>query len=583
MKPLLVCLLLIPAGAAPAAADEDARLTAFFKDYLDDAFRRRPLEATRLGEHRYDDRLDDVTAEARAGWTARYRIALDELPKKVDYHKLSRSSQIDYEILHHELTRSLWLAENTRPFEDDPRTYNDYLTESVYLPLTQSTLPQPARVKNAAGRIAQIPRVVAAAKKALHNPPRVFVETAIRQNRGAIAFYEGGIYELAGQTPALSELQAPCRRAIAALKEYQEFLERDLLPRAHGDWRLGRERFVRKLDLELNAGLSAAEVLSEAEAEFARVERELYVIARQLWAGTFPDKPLPPDDAEGRTATVRAVLARLGEDHGRPEDLVADARATVERIKRFIAAHDILRLPSPDRCRVIEMPEFQRGNTTAFLNPAPPLDKDAASVYAVAPPPREWDARRVETYLQEYNRHMLQLLTIHEAYPGHYVQLEYGNRHPSLVRRVLSSGVFAEGWAVYTEQMMLDQGYGAGDLALRLHQLKWYLRAVANAILDHKMHCAAMTDEEALAFLTRRAYQSEGEAVAKVVRAKQTSCQLSTYFVGRTAFYRLRQKVQREQGDAFDLGRYHEAVLDHGTLPVKYLPELVRDRLRRPR
>jgi uncharacterized protein (DUF885 family) len=370
---------------------------------------------------------------------------------------------------------------------------------------------------------------------------------------------------------------------VAALKDYQQFLEKDLLPRSNGDWRLGKERFYRKLELELDAGLTADQVLAEAQAEFARVERDMYVCARQLYSGLFPGKPLPPDDAAGRTATVRAVMAQLGHDHGKPDDLVADARTTVDRVKAFIAANDILRLPDPDRCRVIEMPEFQRGNTTAFLNPAPPLDKDAASVYAVAPPPREWDARRVESYLQEYNSHMLQVLTIHEAYPGHYVQLEYSNRHPSLIRRVLPSGVFAEGWAVYTEQMMLDQGYGKGDLALRLHQLKFYLRAVANAILDHKMHCHNLSDEEALGFLTQRAFQSEGEAVAKIVRAKQSSCQLSTYFVGRTAFYRLRQRVQRELGDQFDLGRYHEAVLAHGTLPVKYLPELVRERLRQPR
>src|SRR5581483_5941227 len=154
----------------------------------------------------------------------------------------------------------------------------------------------------------------------------------------------------------------------------------------------------------------------------------------------------------------------------------------------------------------------------------------------------------------EYNSHMLQILTIHEGYPGHYVQLEYSNRHPSLIRRVLYSGVFAEGWAVYTEQMMLDQGYGKGDLALRLNQLKWYLRAVANAVLDYQMHCTKMTDEEALAFLTQRAYQSEGEALGKIVRAKQSSCQLSTYFVGRMAFYRLRQQVQRELGEKFELG-----------------------------
>jgi uncharacterized protein (DUF885 family) len=292
---------------------------------------------------------------------------------------------------------------------------------------------------------------------------------------------------------------------------------------------------------------------------------------------------LPPDDDEGRRAGIRQVLAQLNRDHGKAEDLVRDARATVERIKAFITAHDLLRLPQPDRCRVIEMPEFQRGNTVAYLNPAPPLDPTAASYYAISPPPRDWDSRRVDSLLQEYNRHMLQVLTIHEAYPGHYVQLEYSNRHPSRIRRVLFSGAFAEGWAVYTEQMMLDQGYGKGDLALRLNQLKWYLRSVANAVLDHHMHCTAMSDAEALALLTQRAFQSEGEALGKIIRAKQSSCQLSTYFVGRTAFYRLRQQIQREQGEGFQLGRFHEAVLDHGTLPVKYLPELVRERLKRPR
>lgn len=189
----------------------------------------------------------------------------------------------------------------------------------------------------------------------------------------------------------------------------------------------------------------------------------------------------------------------------------------------------------------------------------------------------------MQSYLEEYNSHMLQILSIHEGYPGHYVQLEYSNRHPSLIRRVLQSGVFAEGWAVYTEQMMIDQGYGDGNLALRLNQLKFYLRAVINAILDHKMHCSGMTDEQALELLMGRAFQSEGEAVGKIIRSKQSSCQLSTYFVGRMAFYRLRQKVEREMGDKFDLGRFHEAVLAHGTLPVKYLPELVRERLKQPR
>jgi uncharacterized protein (DUF885 family) len=574
---------LLAAPACQPAEDEDAKLTAFFKDYLEEEFRQQPLAATRRGDHRFDHLLEDLSAKARATWTERVRKALEDLPKRIAYQKLSRAGQIDFEIFKHDLTRTVWLAENTRPFEEDPRVYNEYISDSVFLLLTQSTQTRVANIKNSAARMAFIPRVVAAAKENLRNPPRVFVETAIRQNRGAIAFYESGIFEVAGETPQLSELGPPAKKVVTSLKEYQKFLEEDLLPRAKGEWRLGKEKFARKLELDLNAGVTAEQVLRDAEAEAEHVERDLYVLARQLWSQKFPKKPLPPDDAEGRRSTIRQVLAELGKDHGKVEDLVRDVKTCVAQLKEFIADKDILRLPEPDRCQIIEMPEFQRGNSTAYLNAAPPLDAKAASVYAVSPPPKDWDARRVTSYLEEYNRSMLHILSIHEAYPGHYVQLEYSNRHPSLIRRVLSSGVFAEGWAVYTEQMMLDQGYGKGDLALRLHQLKFYQRAVLNTILDHQMHCTPMTDDEALALLVQRGFQSEGEALGKIIRSKQSSCQLSEYFVGRMAFCRLRQQIQREQGDQFELGRYHEAVLAHGTLPVKYLPELVRERLKKPR
>jgi uncharacterized protein (DUF885 family) len=598
MKHRIICVMLATLGcllawySLSAAEDEDAKLTAFFKKYLEAYFRQRPLEATRLGDHRFDSQLDDVSPKARKVWTELTRSTLQQLPERVDYYKLSLSGQIDFKILNSHLTRILWLAENLGSFElgdniycfeKDPRAYNEYINDSVFLLLTQSTLPRATNVRNCIARMAAIPQVVAAAKASLHNPALVFVQTALRQNRGAIWFYEHGIYEVARETPHLSELRAAATPVVACLKEYQHFLEKELLPHAKADWRLGKEKFARKLELELGAGLTADEVLYEAEAEAERVEREMYVIARQLWGTTFPGKALPPDDVRGRRATIRRVLAQVNQEHGHVEDLVRDIRTIVAGLKTFITEQDILRLPVPDHCQVIEMPEFQRGHTVGYLNPAPPLDPRAASMYAISPPPKEWDARRVNSYLEEYNGHALQIISIHEAYPGHYVQLDYANRHPSLIRKVLSSGVFAEGWAVYTEQMMLDQGYGKGDLALRLNQLKIYLRTVINAILDHQMHCTSMTDAEAFKLLTERAFQTEAEALGKIIRAKQSSCQLSTYFVGRTAFYRLRQQIEREQGEKFQLGRYHEAVLAHGTLPVKYLPELVRERLAKPR
>ena len=581
---MTVILCAWTAGFAPAfAQSSDQKLNEFFQHYLDQQFRQQPLEATRLGDHRFDHLLDDVSSQAREGWRGFIHRTLEELPRQIDYAKLSRGSQIDFEILRHELIQSLWLADHIRPFERDPRVYNERISDSVFLLLTQSTLPRETNVANCIARMAQIPQVIAAAKESLRNPPRPILETAIRQNRGAISFYEKEIFELARPTSQGGPLKSAADRVATLLKEYQKFLEEEVLPRSSPDWRIGKEKFNEKLALEMDAGLTADEVLADAEAEFARVENELHVIARQLWSRYYNTTALPPDDALGRRATLQKVLNAVSQEHGKPEDLVADARATVDRIRSFIREHDLLRLPEPDRCQVIEMPEFQRGNSLAYLNSAPPLDPMAASLYAISPPPADWDALRVSSLLEEYNRHMLQILTIHEAYPGHYVQLEYSNRSRSPIRRVLQSGVFIEGWAVYTEQTMLDQGYGDGDLRLRLMQLKFYLRAVGNAILDNKLHCAGMSDEAALMFLKERSFQSDSEARLKIIRAKQSSVQLSTYFVGRMAHYRLRQQIQRELGEKFDLGRFHEAVLDHGSVPVKYLPELVRARLNQAR
>ena len=537
-----------------------------------------------LGDHRFDHLLDDISIEARQKWLEHSRAQLEKLNKLfANNSELTAAGQIDFLIFRDELARSIWLAENTKPFEEDPRTYGGYINDSVYSLLTQSTLPKEKNIENVIARMHQIPRIMVVARRTIQNPPKPILETAILQNRGAINFYEKGIFDLVGQTAKLSELKQVAADVVAELKRHQDFLEKEVLPTATGQWRQGKEKFSKKLEMVLDVGWDADRTLQEAETEFVRVQRDMYVVARQLWSHYFPSKVLPADDEAGRRETISLVTNAVGQEHGKPEALILDARATVKSIQEFIREKDILRLPEPDRCQVIEMPEFRRGNSLAYLDPALPLDPNGSSYYAVSPPPAIWGEEKVRSFLEEYNRHMLQILTIHEAYPGHYVQLEYSNRSPSVIRRVLQSGVFIEGWAVYTEQMMLDQGYGNGDLALRLNQLKFYLRAVANAILDHKMHCTEMTDEEALRFLVNDAYQSEGEARLKIVRAKQSSVQLSTYFVGRMAHYRLRQEIQRELGDRFELGRFHEAVLEHGSVPVKLLPPLVRRRLGEPR
>jgi len=576
----LACLLV---SQGLAQSSEDQQLETFFKNYLEQYFLQQPTAATVLGDHRFDAKLDDVSHKARKAWRELARRTLKELPRQVDFKELSPDGQIDFKILEQDLKRRLWLAENTDPFAEDARTYGSYLSDSVYLLLAQSTLPKETNISNALARMAQLPRIIAEANQSLTRPAKPILETAIRQNAGAISFYQDDIFNYVGETSQREQLNVACGKVVAELKGYQAFLEGPAMDRARDDWRLGKAKFARKFELETDAGITAEENLADANAEFAKVNAELYIVARQLWPKYFPGQTFPPDDAAGRRDVITRTINAVNQDHSDATNLLADAQSTVQGIKEFIQEHDYLRLPDPDRCAVEEMPEFRRGNSLAYLDNAPPLDPQAQSVYAVSPPPADWTAEEVKSFLEEYNRHMLKILTIHEAYPGHYVQLEYANRNPSLIRKVLQSGPFIEGWAVYGEVSMLNEGFGDGDLRLRLMQLKFYLRAVANTILDYKMHCTPMTDEEAMKFLVEGAFQSEGEAKLKIIRAKQSSVQLSTYFVGRMAHYRLRQAVEREMGDNFDLGRYHEAVLANGSISLKYMPELVRQRLAEPR
>jgi uncharacterized protein (DUF885 family) len=580
---VLLAAVAVTGGAETRAETADEKLAAFFREHLEASFRMRPLDATLLGDHRFDHLLDDISPAARRRWLEHTKDRLAALDADFAAADLTPAGRLDRDILRDELVRSIWLAENERPFEADPRVYGAYTTDSVFSLLTQSTLPKEQNVANAIARMRLIPALLEVARTSLADPPPTVLETAIQQNRGSIAFYESQLFDLVGESPQRPALEEAAKPVAAALRRHQQFLEQELLPRARGEWRLGREKFSRKLDLVLDVGWDADRVIAEARAEFARVRGDMALVARQLWHRHVPGRPLPPDDDAGRRELVAKVVAAVNADHGSAETLVRDARETVAGLREFIRKADIIGLPEPDRCRILEMPEFRRGNSLAYLESALPLDPQGASSYCISPPPAAWDDARRRSFLEEYNRNMLRILTIHEAYPGHYVQLEWSNRVPSLVRRVIQSGPFIEGWAVYTEQMMLDQGYGEGDLALRLMQLKFYLRAVANAVLDHGMHCEGWTDERALSFLMDEAFQAEGEARLKIIRAKQSSVQLSTYFAGRAAHHRLRTEIQRELGDRFDLGRYHEAVLSHGSVPMKFLPSLVRERLAQPR
>jgi uncharacterized protein (DUF885 family) len=320
--------------------------------------------------------------------------------------------------------------------------------------------------------------------------------------------------------------------ARRAVEDHQRWLEQKLLPRAKGDFRLGRERYDRKLAFSLQTPLTRQQVRKRATEEFQRVRREMYALAAEVYRREHPYTRLPARPSEAyRQAIVRAALemaCRQTVDVGR---IVETAREFLAQLTEFIRRSRTVTLP-PDPVDVIVMPEFRRGTSLAYCDSPGPLDVGQKTVYAIAPPPADWSAEQVRSLLREYNTRSLCNLTVHEAMPGHFLQLTHANRYNSPLRAMLASGVFIEGWAVYAERMVIDEGFMDGDPLMRLVVLKWYLRGIVNAIIDQAIHVEDMTREDAMALMVEGAFQEDSEAAAKWVRAQLTSAQLSTYFVG---------------------------------------------------
>jgi uncharacterized protein (DUF885 family) len=301
----------------------------------------------------------------------------------------------------------------------------------------------------------------------------------------------------------------------------------------------------------------------------------MYELARDVYAGMHPHTAFPDDPDEAyKQAIIRAALEQAYRQLPPPDGIVEIASEYLQQASDFVVEHNIVTLPD-DPIEIIVMPEFQRGVALAYLDPPGPLDKGQKAFYAVAPLPDDWTDEQVESFLREYNLFSIQDLTIHEGVPGHYLQFALSNRYPSALRGVLWSGPFVEGWAVYAERVMIDEGYLDHDPLMRLVNLKWYLRAVTNAIIDSAIHVDGMTRDEAMKLMIEGGFQEEREAAGKWVRAQLTSAQLSTYFVGYQEHTAMREAVEQVWGDEFTLRRYHDQALSYGSPPVSFVRALM--------
>jgi len=570
-----------PAAAAPAGdAAVDAAFADLSKRALDTWMQLSPISATQIGDHRYDAEIDDLSAAGQQKILTAYKGLVADLDR-IDVSKLSRENQVDAAILRNQLQSEIWSAEVLQSSKWDPQIYNGVAGSAIYGLMAREFAPLPERLKSATARMEKLPQIFAQARENLDpaRVPKIHAETVAKQNRGILSIVDTFITPHIGELPAEDgkRLQAAIDGLKKAVEEQQTWLDKTLVPNAKGDFRIGAELYDQKLKFALNSSLSRAEIGERARAELKRVRQDMYGIAQTVLKDKpgAPALPANPSD-EQQQAAIEAALELAYADKPARDKVVDDAKAALAQSTEFVRKHDLMTLPDSP-VDIILMPEFQRGVAVAYCDSPGPLDKNLKTFYAVSPIPDDWNDKQVDSFLREYNSRMIHLLSIHEGTPGHYLEGWHSGKFPSTLRAVLRSGLFAEGWAVYTERMMQEQGYLDNDPLFHLVQLKFYLRTISNAILDQGVHVDNWTREQAMHLMTHDAFQQESEASGKWVRAQLTSAQLPTYFVGAQEHFDTRKAVQDKQGAKFNLKAYHDQMLSYGAPPVRFARQLMLD------
>jgi uncharacterized protein (DUF885 family) len=569
--------------------------------FIDESFRLDPLEATNAGVHDHDARWPDWSSAGiaeRMAFVDRWSALLEAVPST----DLSADDRIDRDRLLLELGDRRYEATFA---EDawDPMIWVYRLGDGLFTLLARAFAPPAARLASFAGRLEGIAAVVAAARERLASGAggvavsRFHTDIALLNVAGVEDLIDEGLAlaesnatgaEVAALRPRLT---AAATAAKAAVEDLRHHLRHDVLPSAEGEGRLGRGRFAERLSHTFSDPTMTPErVLAEAERQFPLVRAEMARLARGLWPQWCGDREAPASDDEA----VKAVIAEVAKDHPPAADLLQACRDELQRIEGFCRERGLIGL-AEEPLEIQWTPKFLRNFAGAMLHSPGVFDKGQKAFFSITPPGDDWEPDRVESMLREHNRRQLTLLTVHEAVPGHYLQGVYGNRVRSMVRSVYGDGVYAEGWAVYVTHVLLDRGFDAGDPALWLMHWKYYLRAIVNAIIDVRIHTLGMTREEAVAMMVDGAWQEEAEARGKWDRARLSSTQLSTYFIGSMVMWELEAEARRRaaiaSGDprgaaavptpaiiggypatpGFD-GRAHlEAVLERGELPLPLL------------
>jgi len=541
--------------------------------YFADFFRLYPVHATDAGNHEHDGRWMDLTdagAAERLAWLDAVRGRLDGL------EGLNREEEIDRRVLRATIDELRFEEEELDEASWNPIVYVYLLGGGLFSLVSREFAPVADRLASAASRMEGIPAVLDAARENLTSGRGRAVsgfhgEKAVQTMPGIADLCRTAVGMAEEADEALrTRVGSAAEAATTAVEAFTAWLRDELLPDADGDFRLGRELYERKFHHALKGTITPAELEARAAAAYDEVRAEMLRLAREQWSTWMGDAPLPDNPDQ----LTRQVLDAIGLDHPKADELLDFCTEEHERILGFVRERDLIGLPE-DPLQIIWTPPFLRAFGGAMLIPPGPLDKGLDSFFAITPPPDSWTDAQVESMLRENNAHALKILTIHEATPGHYLQLAWSNRCDSLARAVFGSGVFAEGWAVYVTQVMMDVGYGADDPALMLAHWKYFLRACTNTLMDIRIHSGTMTEAEAMSMMVDGGFQEQSEASEKWNRARLSSTQLCSYFLGFQEMTELEREERRRRGDAFEWRPFLESVVSHGTPPMPVIRDIL--------
>jgi len=566
------------AGAAPAhraaAVSEDARFQAFSDRVVDQYLRLNPIGATTLGDHRFDGQLTDVSAAGRAAQVRFATSAKAELAR-FDTARLSREHQVDAILLRDQLDYALFSDARLQDWAWDPLTYTGPAGTALFSLSSREFAPLPMRLRSATLRLEAMPRFLAQMREALvpARVPKIHAETAAKQNAGLTSLVDDIMKQQAALPAAeRARLVRAGAAAKAAIAQQQLWLDKTLVPQARGNERIGAALYDEKLRLALNSTLSRQEIRTRAEAEIARLRAEMYAVAAGMLRGKAgaPPAPTTPTPAQ-QQAVIEAGLAIVTADVPAKDDVIPFTKGTLQEAIAFAKAKDLISFPTQS-FNVIEMPEYARGVAAAYADMPGAFEQDQRGYYAVTPIPAEWTPSQAASFLREYNKWTLHELTLHEGVPGHLLQLAHANLYKSRLRALLQSGSMIEGWACYSQDVMADAGFLNRDPRYLLAHYKFAMRPPVNAILDQDFQTGTLTRDQAIAFMTKTAFQEEREAAGKWVRMQLSSAQLPTYWVGYSEWKDFRAAAERRPG--FTLKRFHDNALSHGSPPVRFIRQL---------